>query len=170
MMMMRMMIMIFIMLKITFQSNYVAKVMLAWREHFGIMFQSLNISKVYTCIQIKTLRSCLNWLNWLSTMQSISYRTYVWQFRDVTFFVWNHPACCDRYLILVYIVRMWEGTVPSLSIFCLLPPFPIRCGQSLLHFRPTCWLIALEFQDYLAFSSRQFTCWKSRRALATVIP
>jgi len=120
MMMINIIIIMFIMLKITFKGNYVAKVMLAWQEQFGIFFQPLNISKVCTCIQIKALRS---WLNWPSTMQSISYRTYVWQFRDVTFFVWNHPACCDRYLILVYIVRMWEGTVPSLSIFCLPPPF-----------------------------------------------
>jgi hypothetical protein len=142
--------------------------MFSFWHHFSL--PEYSISNVFTCIQIEALRSCLSWLNWLSTMQSISYPTYVWQFRDVIFFVWNHPACCDRYLVLVYIVRMWEGAVPSFSIFCPYPHplHPIRCGQSLVHFRPTCWLIALKFQGYLGFSPRQFKCWKSRRALATV--
>ena len=149
MMMIMIMMMIFIILKITFQSNYVAKVMLAWREQFGIIFQTVSVSEVCTCIQIKAFRSCLSRLNWLSTMQSISYRTYVWQFRDVTFLseppslLWSlsyFSVHCEDARRNCAVIEYFLSLPPSFS--------PVRCGQSLLHFRPTCWLIALEFQDY----------------------
>jgi hypothetical protein len=111
----------------------------------GSTFHALNTCNISNSPYLypsRGLEICVSWLNELFNDAAKSLPDLCLTAQSCHFFVWNHPVYW--WSLSYFSVRR----SPAVTASVLPPPPPqFSANSACIHF--TCWLIALEFQDYL---------------------